>query len=171
MVIRYSYSHWGGLYHIKYMLKFERQKTLREHYVAKCGRNKGVHILLELFIVLWLIVRKKYCLKYYINKKKHVKDATAQLIGTGYLWERIKIYTKYQVSRWRRSVMKMICCGATEATIMEIRSKKRILKVLRRTSLLFTQNQHQVSCTLKCHLTRLYSKSVTVGFKFYKLCS
>lgn len=133
MVIRYSYSHWGGLYHIKYMLKFERQKTLREHYVAKCGRNKGVHILLELFIVLWLIVRKKYCLKYYINKEKHVKDATAQLIGTGYLWERIKIYTKYQVSRWRRSVMKMICCGATEATIMEIRSKKRILKVLRRT--------------------------------------
>lgn len=69
---------------MKYML--ERKKNrVREHYVAKCGRNKGVHILLELFIVLWLIVRKKYCLKYYINKKKHVKDAIAHLIGTGYL--------------------------------------------------------------------------------------
>lgn len=43
---------------MKYML--ERKKNrVREHYVAKCGRNKSVHILLELFIVLWLIVRKK----------------------------------------------------------------------------------------------------------------
>lgn len=42
---------------MKYMLE-RKKKRVREHYVAKC-RNKGVHILLELFIVLWLIVRKK----------------------------------------------------------------------------------------------------------------